>query len=92
MFIWNLRGNRAGMQLYIVNSPYIYFCCMLLPKKNKIIYWFMSRYEKFLARTKFQQLLFNTIAVDEKKSVLVLANHFSLLGWLNNALRKYRNV
>jgi hypothetical protein len=50
---------------------------MLRPKKNGIIYWFMSRYVKFLVRTKFQQLLFNTIAVDEKKSVLVLANHFS---------------
>lgn len=50
---------------------------MLAPKNNKIIYWLMHRYVKFLVCTKFQQLSYNTVEVDKNKSVLVLANHFS---------------
>lgn len=37
----------------------------------------MHRYVKFLVRTKFQQLSYNTIGLDKNKSVLILANHFS---------------
>lgn len=37
----------------------------------------MHQYVKFLVRTKFQQLIFNTIEIDKNKSVLLLANHFS---------------
>jgi 1-acyl-sn-glycerol-3-phosphate acyltransferase len=50
---------------------------MLLPKKNKIIYWCMHRYVKFLVGIKFQQLSFNSIEFDRNRSVLILANHFS---------------
>ena len=37
----------------------------------------MHQYVKFLVRTKFHELVFNTIEIDRKKSVLLLANHFS---------------
>src|ERR1700754_2142153 len=66
---------------------------MLRPKNNKIIYWLMHRYVKFLVRTKFQQLLFNAIEIDKTRSVLVLANHFSfwdglIMHCVNDALFK----
>jgi hypothetical protein len=38
---------------------------MVYPKKNKIIYWFMHRYVKWLVGSKFQELLFNTIEIDK---------------------------
>lgn len=50
---------------------------MVYPKKNKLIYWCMHQYVKFLVRTKFQQLIFNPIDIDKNKSILLLANHFS---------------
>jgi len=50
---------------------------MVYPKKNKLIYWCMHQYVKFLVRTRFQELIFNTIDIDKDKSILLLANHFS---------------
>jgi 1-acyl-sn-glycerol-3-phosphate acyltransferase len=50
---------------------------MVYPKKNKVIYWCLHQYVKFLVRTKFHDLIFNTFEIEKNKSVLLLANHFS---------------
>lgn len=60
---------------------------MLAPKNNKIIYWLMHCYVKFLVDAKFQQMLFNDVEIDKNKSVFVLKS-LQFLKWVDNALRK----
>ncbi len=50
---------------------------MVYPKQNRVIYWFLSIYVKWLVRKNFHELLFNTIEINKNKSILLLANHFS---------------
>lgn len=66
---------------------------MLYPKKNPIAKWIFKVYVKWLVNKQFHQFLFNTIAVDKNKSVLLIANHFSfwdglILYCLNDKLFK----
>jgi 1-acyl-sn-glycerol-3-phosphate acyltransferase len=50
---------------------------MVYPKENKLIYWLLSTYVKWLIRKNFHELLFNSVEIDKNKSILLLANHFS---------------
>ena len=66
---------------------------MTYPQNNKILRWFFSRYIKRLIRHNFQAVNYNSITVNEDRSVLLLANHFSwwdgfILYYLNDKLLK----
>jgi len=50
---------------------------MVYPKQNTLIHWGFSYYVKWLVGKTFHELLFNTIEIDQNKSILLLANHFS---------------
>jgi len=50
---------------------------MVYPKKNKLIYWFLSNYVKRLVGKTFHEVLYTAIEIDKNKSILLLANHFS---------------
>lgn len=66
---------------------------MIPPKNNSIIQWFFRNYVHWITRRNFHAINFNTLAIDKSRSVLLLANHFSiwdglLLYWLNSKLLK----
>lgn len=66
---------------------------MIPPKNNRIIQWFFRNYVHWITRRNFHTINFNTVAIDQNRSVLLLANHFSiwdglLLYWLNSKLLK----
>jgi 1-acyl-sn-glycerol-3-phosphate acyltransferase len=66
---------------------------MVYPKKNIFLYWLLSNYVKWLLKKTFYEIRFNTINVDNNKSVLLLANHFSfwdglILHYINDQLFK----
>ena len=50
---------------------------MIYPKNNTLIFWFFNRYVKWLVGKHFHEVLFNPIAIDKNKSILLIANHFS---------------
>jgi len=50
---------------------------MIYPKNNRLIYSFFQRYIPFIIRRNFKGVNFNSVEVDQSKSVLLLANHFS---------------
>jgi hypothetical protein len=50
---------------------------MLEPRQNWIVFKFFSWYIKRTIKSDFKDLLFNKIDLDPKKSILLLANHFS---------------
>ncbi|MFA6084143.1 lysophospholipid acyltransferase family protein [Mucilaginibacter sp.] len=66
---------------------------MLYPKKNPVAKWIFKVYVKWLVGNEFHQFIYNTIAVDKSRSVLLIANHFSfwdglILFCLNDKLFK----
>ncbi len=50
---------------------------MIYNRKNAFIYWFMQAYARWAVGSHFHQLVYNTVTVDQNKSVLLIANHFS---------------
>lgn len=50
---------------------------MIYNKKNFFINRIIHYYVKWIVKRQFHELLFNNIAVDKNKSVLLIANHFS---------------
>jgi len=66
---------------------------MLYPKTNPLIRWIFKTYVKRLVGAHFHRFLYNNATVDEGKSVLLVANHFSfwdglILFCLNDKLLK----
>ncbi|WP_345953738.1 1-acyl-sn-glycerol-3-phosphate acyltransferase [Mucilaginibacter sp. PAMB04168] len=64
---------------------------MIYPKNNSFIRAFFHRYIGYILHSNFQDFNFNSIQIDQHKSVLLLANHFGwwdgfLLYWLNHKL------
>jgi 1-acyl-sn-glycerol-3-phosphate acyltransferase len=50
---------------------------MIYPKNNRIIFWVFKRYVQRIVGKQFHELVFNTIEVDNSRSVLLIANHYS---------------
>ena len=50
---------------------------MLEPRKNWIVFKFFSWYINRIIKSDFQELNFNKISIDQSKSILLIANHFS---------------
>jgi 1-acyl-sn-glycerol-3-phosphate acyltransferase len=64
---------------------------MIYPKKNKFIHWFVDQYIRRIVSRNFFEIRFDTVSTDKNKSVLLIANHFSIwdgliLYWLNHRL------
>jgi 1-acyl-sn-glycerol-3-phosphate acyltransferase len=50
---------------------------MIYPKNNKLIFYVMHFYVKWLAHRHFKEILFNTIETDKNRAILLIANHYS---------------
>jgi 1-acyl-sn-glycerol-3-phosphate acyltransferase len=50
---------------------------MIYPQNNRLIYGFFQRYIPRIIRRNFKEVNFNSVEIDQNKSVLLLANHFS---------------
>jgi 1-acyl-sn-glycerol-3-phosphate acyltransferase len=50
---------------------------MIYPRKNRIIFWAMHYYAKWLVRGHFYEIIFNQVETDNNKSILLIANHYS---------------
>ena len=66
---------------------------MIYNKKNSVINWFIHNYVKWIVKRHFQEIIFNSLTVDNNKSILLIANHFSfwdglILYCLNEKLLK----
>ncbi|MBD1394324.1 lysophospholipid acyltransferase family protein [Mucilaginibacter glaciei] len=61
---------------------------MIYPQQNKFIRWFFHHYILNLVQRNFQSVNFNGVDVDNDKSILLLANHFS---WWDGFLMYYVN-
>jgi 1-acyl-sn-glycerol-3-phosphate acyltransferase len=66
---------------------------MIYPKKNIIFKYLLHTYVRWLNARHFQQINYNPIEVDRKRSILIIANHFSpwdtfVLHWLNRKFFK----
>ena len=62
---------------------------MIYPQNNRLIRWFFDRYIRWIIGRNFQDIHFNTIELDQSKSVLLLANHFS---WWDGFILYYLNA
>lgn len=51
---------------------------MIYPKKNNFFKWMVHTYVDWLTIHHFKEINFDTITVDNSRSVLLLANHFSV--------------
>lgn len=68
---------------------------MIYPKNNRIIFYAMHCYVKWLMHRHFREVKHNDIAVDKSRSVLLIANHYSfwdalILYTINTRLFKKR--
>ncbi|RYZ99369.1 MAG: glycerol acyltransferase [Sphingobacteriaceae bacterium] len=68
---------------------------MIAAKRNTVIHWFFQRYINHIVKNNFHTVNFNAVEVDEQRSVLLVANHFSwwdgfILFYLSNRLFKKR--
>ncbi|MEB0261063.1 MULTISPECIES: lysophospholipid acyltransferase family protein [unclassified Mucilaginibacter] len=61
---------------------------MTYPQKNKIITWFFHSYILRIVKGNFHEVKFDRVGVEQDKSVLLLANHFS---WWDGFLMYYLN-
>lgn len=66
---------------------------MLYPKKNPVAKWIFKAYVKWLVGKQFYEFIYNSLKVDQNRSVLLIANHFSfwdglILFCLNDKLFK----
>jgi len=50
---------------------------MVKPKKNFFIRWILHFYVRWIVDRHFHEILFNEVDIDQNKSILLLANHFS---------------
>ena len=50
---------------------------MVYPKKNPFIHFFMHQYVQWIIGRQFKEIIFNPVTVDQNRSVLLIANHFS---------------
>jgi 1-acyl-sn-glycerol-3-phosphate acyltransferase len=50
---------------------------MIYPKNNRLMKWIFDTYVKWLVSKIFHEFLFNKVELDNSKSVLLVANHFS---------------
>ncbi|MEO6149941.1 MAG: lysophospholipid acyltransferase family protein [Mucilaginibacter sp.] len=50
---------------------------MIPAKKNRFLHWFFYRYINYIVKKNFHAVNFNAIEADPKRSVLMVANHFS---------------
>ncbi len=50
---------------------------MIRNQKNFFIRWILHYYTRWIVSRHFHEILFNAIEVDQSKSVLLIANHFS---------------
>jgi 1-acyl-sn-glycerol-3-phosphate acyltransferase len=50
---------------------------MIRPQKNIVIRWVLHNYVRWIVGRHFHEVLFDKVEVDESKSILLLANHFS---------------
>ena len=50
---------------------------MIHPQNNKFIFWFFKLYVFWRLGRHFHEVLFNKIAIDNDKSLLLIANHYS---------------
>jgi len=50
---------------------------MIYPKKNPFILFFLHHYVKWITGRQFKEMIFSPVSVDQNKSILLLANHFS---------------
>jgi 1-acyl-sn-glycerol-3-phosphate acyltransferase len=66
---------------------------MIYPKKNIIFKYTLHAYVRWLTARHFHQINYNQIDIDPNRSILLIANHFSVwdtfvLFWLNRKLFK----
>ncbi len=50
---------------------------MIYPKKSRLMKWMFDTYVKWLVGKTFHQFLYNEVELDNNRSVLLVANHFS---------------
>jgi 1-acyl-sn-glycerol-3-phosphate acyltransferase len=50
---------------------------MIRPQKNIVIRWVLHNYVRWIVGRHFHEVLFDKVEVDESRSILLLANHFS---------------
>jgi len=51
---------------------------MIYPKKNRLFKWMVHTYVYWLTIRQFKEINFNAITIDNSRSVLLIANHFSI--------------
>lgn len=51
---------------------------MIYPKKNGVMRWMLKSYVYFILKRHFYRIDFNNIEVEQGKSILLVANHFSI--------------
>ncbi len=66
---------------------------MIYPKQNKFIHWWMHQYNNWLLGRTFSSINYNQQSFDRDRSILLIANHFSIwdgliLYWVNARLFK----
>src|SRR6187402_1867328 len=62
---------------------------MIYPQNNRLIRCFFDKYIRWIIGRNFQDVHFNTIELEQSKSVLLLANHFS---WWDGFILYYLNA
>ncbi len=62
---------------------------MIYPENNKLAQRFFHYYIQWMIRRNFKQINFNKLSIDQSKSVLLLANHFS---WWDGFILYYLNI
>src|SRR3954463_8204485 len=62
---------------------------MIYPENNKTVRWFFHQYIKWIIAKNFKKVNFNDIQLDNTRSVLLLANHFS---WWDGFILYYLNI
>lgn len=51
---------------------------MIYPKKNGVMRWILKSYVHFILKRHFYKIDFNNIEIEPGKSILLIANHFSI--------------
>jgi len=51
---------------------------MIYPKENRLLYYILRVYVRYILKMHFYKINFNAVNIDESKSVLMIANHFSI--------------
>jgi 1-acyl-sn-glycerol-3-phosphate acyltransferase len=64
---------------------------MIYPQENRLMHWILGIYVRFVLKRHFYKINFNTVEVDKERSILLIANHFSIwdgliLYWVTHRL------